>query len=60
MFAALYKCSPNTTVKMKAGTNGVANASVKHSFDKKFSVVAAAEVPVSLKTAKFGLTATLG
>jgi len=39
--ASLYKCNPNTTLKVKAGTTGAISASVKQAFEKKFSVIVA-------------------
>lgn len=57
--ASLYKCNPNTVVKVKASSSGVLSASVKQNFDKKFAVIAAAEA-TSLKDVKFGINATLG
>lgn len=58
--ATVYQFCPVATLKVKAGTNGVVAASVKQSFDKKFTVVGSAEVPTSLNSVKFGVNATLG
>jgi len=58
--ATVYKCCPNTTVKVKADTSGIFAASIKQLCDKKFSVVGSAEVPSTLTNIKFGLNATLG
>jgi len=58
--AAVHKCSPNTTIKVKAATNGTLNASWKQAFAGKFSVVSTTEVPPGLSSIKFGLNATLG
>mmetsp|Transcript_20908 Transcript_20908/g.28767 ORF Transcript_20908/g.28767 Transcript_20908/m.28767 type:complete len:272 (-) Transcript_20908:252-1067(-) len=58
--ASLYKCNPNTTLKVKADTKGLLSASVKQAFEKKFSVIVAAEVPTALNTVKLGVNATLG
>lgn len=59
--AGSYAPHPCTTMKFKATSAGTMCASVKQSLDKKFCVVASAEVPVSsLKSVKFGVNATLG
>lgn len=58
--ATVYKYCPVATLKIKAGTNGVAAVSVKQSFDKKFTVIGSAEVPSTLSNIKFGVNATLG
>jgi len=61
VLATVYKCNADTTIKVKANTNGgVFSASVKQSFPGKFSVIGSAEIPAQLNTAKFGLNATLG
>lgn len=60
ILASVYKCNPETTIKVKASTTGVFYASVKQSLDKKFSVIGSAEVPSSLSSVKFGINATLG
>jgi len=57
---ALYKCNPNTVIKVKAALSGVINASVKQSFEKKFAVVTSVEVPSSFSGYKLGVNATLG
>lgn len=58
--ATVYQLCPPVTLKFKAGTNGVVAASVKQTFDKKFTVIGSAEVPSSLNSVKFGVNATLG
>lgn len=58
--AASYQCCPTTTTKIKAASSGTLSASVKRTFDKKFTVVGSAEVPSSFNTVKFGVNATLG
>jgi hypothetical protein len=58
--AASYMCNPDTTIKIKATTEGVFYASAKQAFAKKFTVVGSAEVPSSFNTVKFGINATLG
>eukprot|EP01006_Ploeotia_vitrea_P020886 TRINITY_DN53200_c0_g1_i1.p1 TRINITY_DN53200_c0_g1~~TRINITY_DN53200_c0_g1_i1.p1 ORF type:complete len:270 (-),score=2.31 TRINITY_DN53200_c0_g1_i1:62-871(-) len=56
-----YVCNPNTTVKVKANSDGVINASVKQKFPKKFTVVGAAQVEAkNISAVNFGVTATLG
>jgi len=58
---SVYKCNPQTTIKVKADTAGIFSASVKQLFDKKFSVIGSAEVnPSNLNGVKFGVNATLG
>jgi Eukaryotic porin len=56
----LYKCNPQTTIKAKIASSGDVNASVKQNFPGKLSVVAAAQVPSTLASYKFGIAATLG
>jgi len=58
--ATLYKCNPDTTIKVKATSAGVISASVKQQFEKKFAVVGSAEVPSDFNAVKFGINATLG
>mmetsp|Transcript_835 Transcript_835/g.483 ORF Transcript_835/g.483 Transcript_835/m.483 type:complete len:274 (-) Transcript_835:102-923(-) len=61
ILAGVYKCNANTTVKVKANTNGgVFSSSVKQTFPGKFAVVGSVEIPAQLNSAKFGLNATLG
>jgi hypothetical protein len=55
-----YKVDPVTVVKVKGNSEGIINASVKRSFDKRLTVAASVEVPHTLKTAKWGVNATLG
>jgi len=57
---SIYKCCPNTTVKVKADSTGVFSASIKQAFEKKFTVVGSAEIPSNFNSVKFGLNATLG
>lgn len=57
---AVYKCNPDTTIKVKADTNGVFAAALKQNFEKKFTVTGSAEIPSQLNTVKFGVNATLG
>lgn len=59
---ASYKCNPDTTMKAKVTTDGVASFSVKQTLPKKLVVVGSAELPVSagLSGLKFGINATLG
>jgi len=59
-FGASYKCNKDTTIKVKAASSGVINASVKQDFEKKFSVVGSVEIGSGLKSAKFGVNAVLG
>jgi len=59
-FGAVYKCNPDTNVKVKVSSGGVLSASVKQAIDKKFSVIASAEVPSDFNTFKWGVNATLG
>jgi len=58
--ASVYKCNPDTVIKVKVNTCGVLSASVKQAFEKKFSVVGSAEIPSDFNTVKFGVNATLG
>jgi hypothetical protein len=58
--ATVYKCNPDTTIKVKATSCGVISASVKQQFEKKFSVIGSAEVPSDFNNVKFGLNAILG
>lgn len=58
--ATVYKCCPDTTIKVKANTSGVFSASVKQAFEKKFAVVGSAEIPSDLNTVKCGVNVTLG
>lgn len=58
--ATVYKCNPDTTIKVKANSCGVISASVKQQFEKKFAVVGSAEVPSDFNAVKFGINATLG
>lgn len=60
--AAIYKCNPNTTIKVKADTSGTLDASVKQTFDKKFALTGTAQIPsaTGFGGLKFGLNATLG
>jgi len=58
--ASVYKCNPDTTIKVKATSSGVVSASVKQQFEKKFSVIGSAEVPSDFNNVKFGLNAILG
>jgi hypothetical protein len=55
-----YQLDKTTKLKAKINTDGVLAASLKKSFEKKFSVVGSVEVPSDLKCIKFGLNATLG
>jgi len=57
---AIYACNPKTTIKVKAASTGVINASVKQAFEKKFTVVGSAEIPSNFSGFKFGVNATLG
>lgn len=58
--AAIYACCPNNTVRVKVGSCGSITTSVKRSYEKKFTVVAAAGTNTSFNEFKWGLTATLG
>jgi len=58
--AAIYACCPNNTVRVKADTCGTITASVKRNYEKRFTVVAAAQTTTAFKDFKWGLTATLG
>jgi len=57
---AVYKCNPDTTIKVKATCCGAVSASVKQQFEKKFSVTGSAEVPTDFNNVKFGINAVLG
>ena len=56
----IYKCNPNTTIKVKASSVGAINAAVKQALDKKCSLVAAAEAAPGFSSLKFAVNATLG
>ena len=58
--ATVYKFCPDAGLKVKFGSNGVVAASLKQVFDKKFTLVTTAEVPLQLNTVKLGVNATLG
>jgi len=58
--ATVYKCNPDTVIKVKATSGGVLSASVKQAFEKKFSVIGSVEVPSDFNNVKFGVNATLG
>jgi hypothetical protein len=60
IIGTVYKCNPDTTIKVKAASSGVINASVKQIVDKKFSVTGSVEVPSTLSGFKFGVNAALG
>lgn len=61
IIGGLYKYGPATTLKFKAASSGVINASVKQTFEKKFTVVGSVEIPSGFQTGyKFGVNATLG
>lgn len=60
LFAGVYKCNPDTSMKLKASSNAGVAVSIKQSFDKKFTVTAAAEVPKTFDNVKFGVAASLG
>jgi len=56
----LYKCNPDTIVKVKADTKLGLGVSVKQHFEKKLSLTGVVEVPHSFDSAKFGLAINLG
>jgi hypothetical protein len=58
--ASVFNCCPETSWKFKVNSNGVVSSSLKQNFEKKFSVIGTAEVPLQLNTVKFGVNATLG
>jgi hypothetical protein len=58
--AAIYAHNPTTTIKVKAGTCGTINASLKQQFEKKMVLVSSVEIPSSFSGFKFGVNATLG
>jgi len=61
VFGGVYQYCPNLTLKLKATSTGVINASVKKQLQPKFTVVGSLEVPSSsLSGSKFGVNATLG
>jgi hypothetical protein len=60
LFAGVYKCNPDTVMKLKLSTNAGIAASVKQTIDKKFSVIGVADIPKTLDSIKFGVTASLG
>ena len=60
VLAAVYKCNPDTTIKVKAGSDGCLFGSVKQQMPNKLVVVGSAEIPSTLSNFKFGVNATLG
>ena len=59
--AVSFNANPETAVKVKVDSEGIAAVSVKHSCGKAFSVVGATELDVRDPTAfRLGLTTTLG
>lgn len=57
----VYKCNPDTTIKVKASSNAVINASVKQAFPNKLNIIGTAEVPAKdLSSYKVGVNITLG
>ena len=60
LFAGVYKCNPDTVLKLKlSNTSGIA-ASVKQTFDKKLVITGVADIPQTLDNVKFGVAASLG
>lgn len=57
---SVFNWCPEASLKLKVSTNGVFAASLKQTFDKKFTVISTTEVPLQLNTVKFGVNATLG
>jgi len=56
-----WQCCPDTcSFKFKVNNNGVFGGSLKKVFEKKFTVITAAEVPMQLNTVKLGVNCTLG
>lgn len=51
---------PEASLKVKVNSNGVFSASLKQIFEKKFTVISTAEVPLQFNTVKLGVNATLG
>jgi len=61
VIAGVYQCCPNSTLKVKAHSTGVINASIKQQCEKKFAVVGSVEIPSGFTSGyKFGVNATLG
>jgi len=61
VLAGVYKYNPTTVLKVKASSLGAINASVKQSFDPKFTIVSSVEIPSGFTSGyKFGINATLG
>ena len=58
--AGVYKCNPNTTLKLKGSSAGAVNCSVKQAVAKGCTVITAAELPTSSSGFKFGINLTLG
>ena len=56
----VYKCNPNTTLKLKGSSVGAVNLSVKQAVAKGFTAIAAAELPTSSSGFKLGINLTLG
>lgn len=62
VLAAIYKCNPKTTIKVKASNAGAISALVKQEVDKakKFNVVGVAEIPAGFSGLKYAINASLG
>lgn len=59
-FAALYKCNPDTILKVKTATDAGVSLSVKQAFDKKLTLTGVAEIPKTYDSVKFGIAVSLG
>ena len=60
VLGTVYKCNDTTTLKLKAASTGIVNASVRQQFPDKFVAVGSMEIPSSLTGIKFGVNAVLG
>lgn len=60
LFAGVYKCNPNTIMKLKLSDNAGIAASVKQTIDKKLVITGVADIPKTLDNVKFGVAVSLG
>lgn len=56
----VYRCNPNTIIKVKVNNLGNANVSVKQNVEPKFNFIATAGIPKTCNHVDFGLIANIG
>lgn len=56
----VYRCNPNTIMKVKVNHLGTLNVSVKHTAETKFNVVGTASIPKTVEHVDLGLIANIG